>query len=669
MKIIPTILLLFFCFCCSAQELPTKTQEQVENQAEVNEEVFEDDQLLQELEYYTRHPLDINLATESDLQSLRLLNDLQIHYLVQYRQHLGKFIALQELQAVPGMDMITIRKLLPFVIAGPTLNIKESFLSRFKGEQSLLFRVSRVLEKSKGYLQKDGNRYLGDRNQLLFRYRYQYKDLLYLGGLGEKDAGEPFFKGRQAKGFDFYSFHFFVKKLGILQSLAIGDYRINLGQGLILWQGPGFGKSSEVSSIKRQGSIIQPYRSADEFNFNRGIAFSLEKRKVQASLFFSRRQYSGNLVFDSIQFFSSWQTSGNHRTFSENEDRNRIGVSSMGGRLQYRSNNGVVGFNAVSYHFSLPLKKQDKPYNFYAISGKSWSNESLDYSFTYRNLHFFGEAALDKRMNSAFMNGLLLSADPKLDISLLYRNLDPAYQALWANAFTESSSPTNEKGIYLGFILRPVYRWTVNAYADLYCFPWLKYRVDAPSSGRDYLFQLVFTPDKKSSLSIRYRTQKKQINGTEGSIPYLQEQVKQNLRFQFSRESTAGLSLKSRVEICWLKKEAGKEEGFLGYLEASGKAGQKLRLNSRLQYYETGGYDSRIYAYERDVLYAFSIPANFEKGLRYYINVSYEIFSQLSCWVRIGQTLKRDKHNLGSGLDEIKGNKKTDLRIQLLYRF
>lgn len=50
------------------------------------------------------------------------------------------------------------------------------------------------------------------------------------------------FKGRQKAGFDFYSVHLFARRLGIIQSLAIGDFTVNLGQGLIQWQSLAFKK-------------------------------------------------------------------------------------------------------------------------------------------------------------------------------------------------------------------------------------------------------------------------------------------------------------------------------------------------------------------------------------------------------------------------------------------
>ena len=121
---------------------------------------------------------------------------------------------------------------------------------------------------------------------------------------------------------------------------------------------------------------------------------------------------------------------------------------------------------------------------------------SIDYSYTYKNLHVFGEAAVDKNFNKAFLNGLLLSVDPRVDVSLVYRNIAKDYQAINGNAFTESTSPSNEKGLYAGITIRPTPAWRLDAYADIYKFPWLKYLVDAPSSGRDFLSAIDLYPQQ-----------------------------------------------------------------------------------------------------------------------------------------------------------------------------
>jgi hypothetical protein len=86
-----------------------------------------------------------------------------------------------------------------------------------------------------------------------------------------------------------------------------------------------------------------------------------------------------------------------------------------------------------------------------------------------------------------------------------------------------------------------------------------------------------------------------------------------------------------------------------------------------LQYFETGGYNSRIYAYENDVLYSYSIPAFFDKGYRYYFNINYDLKRNLSIWVRWAQTINSDKTTIGSGLDEIPGSHRSEIKVQALW--
>jgi hypothetical protein len=451
------ILFLFLSAACFAQDLPPTTQQQLENIAEANDEDPKDDNFLQQLDYFRKHPINLNSATPEELQALKALTDLQIGNIIHYRNLLGNFINIYELQAVPTWDLLTIKKILPYVIIGSSVSVRENFLSRFRnGDQSILFRLTRVLEKSKGYNTALTTHYLGDQNHLMFRYRYQYKDLLYFGLTGDKDAGEQFFNGAQSKGFDFYSFHFFVRRLGIIKSIALGDYTVNLGQGLIQWQSLGFGKSSEVMSIKRQAPVLIPYRSAGEFYYNRGIGITLQKKNIEATVFASYKKISGNIINDTTERFSSLLTSGYYRTLSEIADKNKINLTSFGGNISYRISSLKIGWNAVAHHFNIPLQKRDEPYNLFAISGKEVFNSSVDYSYTYKNIHLFGEAAVDKNFHKAFINGALLSVDPKVDLSFLYRNIQKEYQSLFGNAFTENTMPVNEKGFYTGIAIRPM---------------------------------------------------------------------------------------------------------------------------------------------------------------------------------------------------------------------
>lgn len=671
MKTVYSIILLFLPVVCFAQDIPPATQQQLEDVAETNDEDPKDDNLLQQLDYFRKHPVNLNTATIEELQTIRFITDLQISNFIRYRNLLGNLVTIYELQAIPSWDLLTIRKILPYVIIGNAVPVKENFLSRFgKGDQSLLFRITRVLEKSKGYDPSLNTHYLGDRNHLMFRYRYQYKDLLYFGMSGDKDAGEQFFKGAQSKGFDFYSFHFFARRLGIIKTIAFGDYTVNLGQGLIQWQSLAFGKSSEVMSIKRQSPALVPYRSSGEFYFNRGAGVTLQKKNIETTLFASYKKISGNIINDTTKRFTSLLTSGYYRTPSEIADKNKITLTSFGGNISYQRSAFKIGLNTVVHYFDIPLQKRDEPYNLYAISGKKIFNSSIDYSYTFKNIHLFGESAIDKNFHKAFVNGALMSVDPKVDLSILYRSIQKEYQSLFGNALTENTTPVNEKGFYTGIAIRPVPGWQLNAYADFFQFPWVKYLVNAPGRGYDYLIQLNYQPDKQFGMYARYKNKNKPIDSTgNGTIFYPQDQVKQNLRIHLSQQISPSFSINSRVELMWLNHQLrNSDEGFLSYVEGS-YDWNGFSTNLRLQYFETNSYNSRIYVYEQDVQYSFSIPAFYDKGFRYYLNLHYDVTKKLQCWLRWAQTVYKNKIVIGSGLDEIKGNSRSEIKVQMQYSF
>ncbi|MBK5271890.1 MAG: helix-hairpin-helix domain-containing protein, partial [Bacteroidia bacterium] len=617
-----------------SQDIPPATEQQLENLTDANEEETEDDSYLQELVQFRKTPINLNTADANDLRQLRIVTDLQIENLISYRNLFGKLINIYELQAVPSWDINTIRKLLPFVTIATPVSLSNEAGHRFReGDHTLLLRVAQVLEKSKGFDKStSGTKYLGSPQKILFRYRYTYKNLLQFGLTGDKDAGEQFFKGPQNKGFDFYSFHLFARKMGIIQSLAIGDFTVNMGQGLIQWQSLAFKKSVDVMGVKRQSAILRPYSSAGEIYFHRGAGITLKKGSIEATAFASTRKLSANFVADTVNnedFISSFLTSGYHRTNSEIEDRNNLTQTTLGGNITYRGNGWHVGVNGIYYNFSLPVQKRDEPYNLYAISGKNWSNLSIDYSYTYKNLHFFGEAASDKNSHKAFINGLLVSVDPRVDISFVQRTISAAYQSINGNAFTENTYPTNETGFYAGITIRPTDRWRLDMYGDIYKFPWLKYLVDAPSSGKDYLAQLTFTPNKQVEVYTRFKTETKQANqsGNNTVSNYLVSLPKQNWRTQVSYKVNTTLALRNRIELLWYdNKGLNKENGFLSYFDIIYKP--QLTPYSgvlRLQYFETDGYNSRIYAYESDVLYSYSIPAFFDQGFRYYLTLNYDL--------------------------------------------
>jgi hypothetical protein len=653
-------------FTLRAQETPV-TEQQLENLTDADQSETEDDSFLQLLEQFKKNPVNLNTADENELKELKFLSGLQIANLISYRKLFGKFVSIYELQAIPSWDIQTIRKILPFVTIAEQITLTEVFKTRFRGgDNSFLLRLSQVIERSKGFDQSTGaSKYLGSPQKVFFRYRYQYKNLLQYGLVGDKDAGEQFFKGAQSKGFDFYSFHLFARKIGPVQALALGDFTVNMGQGLIQWQSLAFRKSVEVVGLKRQSPVLRPYNSAGEFNFHRGAGITIQKNNFEATAFVSYRKLSANFVADTVsneEFISSFLNSGYHRTESEIADRNKLGQLAIGGNIRYKKTTWHAGVNAIVFKFSSPVQKRREPYNLYAISGNNWSNYSIDYSYTYRNLHLFGEAAVDKNFHKAFLNGILISADPRVDISFLHRKIDPQYQSINGNALTENTYPTNENGFFSGITVRPALGWRFDAYIDIY-----KYLVDAPSKGKDFLAQLTYTPNRQLEIYSRFRSETKEGNqpGNNDPANFLVSLPRQNWRTQVNYKINSSFTIRSRAELLWYdKKDANEEMGFLCFADVIYKPLLKrYSANTRLQYFETEGYNSRIYAYENDVLFYYSIPAFFNKGYRYYININYDLNSKISFWLKWSQTLYQDANSIGSGLDEIGGSTKSELRV------
>lgn len=662
-------------------EPPITIEEQLENMTETNEDaVTEDDSYLQDLVHFIREPINLNYAKEELLQQLKILSPIQISNLLLYRKAFGNFLHIYEIQAIPGWDVFTIKKILPYITISEKADVVGSVLSRLKGgDHTFLLRASQVLEKSKGYLldrNTTRNYYPGSPQKILVRYKYKYKNTLQYGITAEKDAGEQFFKGAQSNGFDYYSAHFFVKNIGIIKSIALGDFSLNLGQGLTSWQSLSFNKGAEILNIKRQAETIRPYNSAGEIEFHRGAAITLEKNRWEATAMISYRKLDAGFNVDTINFedyVSSLQLSGFHRTANEIAGKNVQGQFTVGGNLKYTNERFHFGANAVNYCFEYPIIKQDVEYNKYALSGKKLGNYSVDYSYTFKNMHFFGEAAVDNNNHTAFINGLAISTNSRMDMSFLYRKISRAYQSLYSSAFTENTRPTNESGFYTGVTITPTDHLRINAYADFYNFPWLKYRTDAPSSGADYMIQLNYKPNRQVEIYTRYRTETKPINYNPYSHPLnpVVGKQKQGLRTQFSYKLNPTFTFRSRIELSWFDKKGDEpENGFLMYADVIYKPLLKpFSGNIRLSYFETDGYNSRLYAFENDVLYGYSIPVFFDKGYRYYINLKYDLSRKISIWSRFARTVYPQKEKTGSGLDEIIGNSKTEVKLQMMVSF
>jgi hypothetical protein len=686
------LLLLVLCpFLAKAQqdslERPSTTNQIVEDflQNTDSEGSFEFNTLFEELEYYAENPLNLNQATEEDLYSLRLLSDIQIIELINYRKQVGDLISLYELQAVPSFDLATIRQILPYVSIKGSLDDYQLPITRMliEGQNELYIRWTRILEEQRGFDETEGNRYLGSPDQLYTRFRHSYSNKLSYGFTAEKDRGEEFFTGSNPQGFDFYSAHLFLQNYNrTVKAVAIGDYAVSFGQGLILYSGFGYGKSSLVMNIKRTDATLRRYTSVNESQFFRGAATTLafgEHLEITALASFQQRD-ANLLQVDTLdpdappRAISSLDIDGLHRTESEIEDEDAVNQQSFGGQIRWKGDRGHIALNGLYEKLDASLRPfRPEPYNQFNLTGSEVYNASLDYSYVFQNYNFFGETAVNDNGAIATINGLLMGLDRKVDLALLFRHYPRNYTALNANPFGEVRGGNNETGLYMGVEIRPIKNWKLSAYYDAWRHPWLRFTVDAPSRGHEYRARLTYSLKRDLTAYVEVRNEIKDINiaKIEGKNNFtLPRQIFQT-RLHIAKKVNKALELRSRIDWGFADNEINnRQSGFSIYQDVIYKPiGFPLSFTSRFAIFDTDGFQSRFYSFENNLLYAFSIPAYYNRGTRFYLNLRYKGIRNLTIEARFAQTYWANQESIGSALDRVDGQVRTEVGAQIKYKF
>ncbi|WP_205504104.1 ComEA family DNA-binding protein [Rufibacter psychrotolerans] len=684
-------LILALKYGAAAQEVPRPAvdvellvQELFSQQDDENPIAYED--LYETLLQYYRQPLDLNRATRNELRSLWLLSESQISALLQHIQDNGRLFSLYELQAIPGFDLISIRRLLPFVRVQALGQAEQrTWKERLKNADThtLLLRYDRTLQERRGYTPPEGRsttRYLGSPDKYLLRYRFSHPRDFSFGITAEKDAGESFTwnPSQRRYGFDFLSAHAQLYDRGAFKTLALGDYQLQFGQGLLLSSGLSVGKGGEtISTVRRSQLGIRPHTSALETNFFRGLAATHRWQRLETTLFYSNRRVDASggdaLPEDTtLLTLGALQTSGLHRTPTELANRQRAREQVLGGNITFRNPAQTFGLGLTALHtsYNLALQPRLEPYNLFSFRGRQNLAVGLHYSYLWQNLNFFGEAARSGNGGLGTVNGVLASLSEKVEVALLYRYYTRDFQTLYGAAFGEGSRNQNESGLYTGLKLKLSNRWQLTGYYDRFSFPWLRYRVDAPSTGEEYLLRLQFVPSKTRLLYGQYQYERKARNQTveESALRHVTDTHSHRFLVLLDVSPLAGLRLRSRVQASRFRQTGPSRTGYFTAQDLIWERHQ-TRLSGRYALFDTDDYDTRLYVPEQDVLYAFSLPVFAGRGTHVYLLVQQALTRYLDFWFKLSHTHYRGQSTVGSGLEQIQGPARSEVRAQVRYHF
>ena len=635
-KLILISLTIFFAVNSFCQENNTELNTYIEN---IIEEAAGDDNstidiesLIEDLEGYYHNPINLNIATEIELQKLWILNDFQIKSLLDHRKKVGRIVSYAELAYLFGFTHKTVNLIRPFIIIG-----EKQFVDTL--------RFKKVIEKSKYEFISRSSYSPSDKKQestgmpasLYFRFLGNYRDKIRFGIIAENDVGERINFNSQNKGLDFYSAHFSFKLNKTIPSIILGDYRVKSGQGLLTWNGFSQGKSVEILAMQKRGQGIRPNTSKNESCYFRGVAITTNVKPLSIQLFASNKLLDASIdSLDNLNGVRTIYTNGYHRDSSELAKENILKEVVLGSRLGYNSARTALGINLLGVKYSMPILPPEKPYQYYNFTGDKYLGASIDYKFMLKKMQIFGETALNGQ-TYASINGINLLITDNFSTTVLQRNLPPQYYSPYSAVFSENSNMNNENGTFLGFNWNTNWKINLSAYTDIFSFPWYSYNANGPLKGTDYMAQLIFSPSYDFKLVIRYKRKIKEKN-------LLSEELTNKILHPFERESfrihmqyklSERLSMSNRFEWCQSGYTGIKyNPGYLVYHDVRYKPKDNFTLLFRYAWFDVKDYYSRIYAYEHDVLYAYSMPAYYGIGQKIYLVLRYALNRKYTVWLR-----------------------------------
>ena len=676
LRLISIINSLFIIPACSAQNPSENLMEEVLEDLSVNNDINNSvnslnwENELEELSNRLQEPVNLNSATREQLEQFPFLSDIQIEHLLAYIYIHGQMETIYELQLVEELDRQTIQYLLPFVCI-KAINNEPAF--RWKtmlkdagryGKNEVLTRLDIPFYKRKGY----EHTYLGPSVYNSVKYTFRYRDQLYAGGVAEKDAGEPFAALHNRYGYDYYSFYLLLQNCGRLKSLAVGNYRLSFGQGLVMSTDYLMGKTIYASSFNNRSTGIKRHSSTDEYNYFRGVATTVAlTKRLSVSAFYSHRNMDGVVTDGEI---TSVYKTGLHRSRKEADKKNLLTSQLTGGNVSYQQNHIRLGITGVYYVFNRLYEPELTGYSKYNIHGNHFYNLGIDYAYRWRRFSFQGETAIGKQ-GWASLNRLQYSPVQDIQFILIHRFYSYDYWAMYAHSFGEGSTVQNEQGYYVGLETTPFSHWRFFVSFDLFSFPWKKYRINKPSRGTDGLIQATFTPRTNLSMYLKYRYKQKErdLTGSKGTLtlPIFHHQLRYRLNYSLNDVFS------SRTTLDYNHFHSQDRAATKGYQVTQMISSQlpwtRLFADVQGSYFCTDDYDSRVYVSEKGLLYTFYTPSFQGRGFRCAVRLRYELNKHWLFITKYGETIYLNRNEIGSGNDLIYGNKKADIQMQLRIKF
>lgn len=568
----------------------------------------------QRLNAYLLQPININQTDYDELTDLRFLSSRQIEDILLYvREH--PMTDIRELKLIYSLKDYDIRLLTPFIYAGePKPNkIYAAEVFRYAKHEIIARADATNLEK-----------YMADKEPdpvaTQLRYRFNYRNKVQFGAYLKRPRGGE-------KEDLLYGGYIQLSDLGPMKTIVAGNFQAEFGQGLVL-SGPFHGsRSSYVLNAGMSRDDLRKYSSTNGAGMH-GVGataqFTKGKNRVSITALYSLTRTNDSTLLHTV-----------------------------GGNITYRRDRLKIGLTTIEniYSDSLQYYFRNARYNQHYFRGDKQFVGGVNWRYNWGIVDWFGEAAAAQNRTWGYGVETGLRIYPVSDVGLvvLYRYYSPWFDPRWGYAYAQTSRINDENGLYLGAEIKRLQNWRFSAYGDVFYFSGIKYGIPySPSWGFDTQAQAEYIRREWHAL-LRFRAKEKckkdtyslrgQLNWNYGGW-HLRTQADCNFVKDSLHNLTWGYAINQDVHYSFSR--------------------VPLVLQLRLQWFDARKWDNRIYSYENDVLYGYSVPALYRKGGRMYLNMRWQIIPQLSIYLRVSETIyTKVRDDTG---------KRTDTDIHLLLR-
>lgn len=570
-------------------------------------------------------PIDLNNTSDEELSQLYFLSPQQIDDILAYAGR-HPFESLYELRLIPSLTEYEIRDLLPFVVIkkDEMTGLRDNGIAKLYPREVFAHATHEIITRvdARNIEGVEGT----DPMYVQGRYRFDYQRKVTFGAQLRRPVGGI------AKDLQYGTYLQLRDITPHLHTVIGGNFQASFGQGLVLAPVFHSGKSSYVSSVGMQQQGLRYYSSVDgEGLHGAGAtirhAFSSQTR-LDASALYSMRRAND----------STW-----HHL--------------IGANLTLRHRRLEVQLTAIENLWSDSVHPyRNAKYNRHYFRGRNQAVIGASFRYNHGWFDAFGEVAttqnykrFEEALNGEAINpingeavnsphwgvGTLIGSRfyPTQGVSLvaLYRYYSPYFDNALGYAFSETSRINDENGGYLGLEITRWRNWRLSGYGDVFYFSGYKYGLgDAVKTlGYDAMAELQYSRHAWR-LSWRLRARQK------GDATYSTRAQFDWAQGAWSLRTTAEANLVNHSTIPYGVSLA---QDIAFDLTPYTVHHTPLSLRFRLQGFDTREWANRIYTYEHDVLYAFSIPATYGLGGRAYLCLRWQIIPQLALYFRVSETV------------------------------